>query len=88
MGVTAPMLGGDGWDSPDLSPASAAGGYFANHYTSDATTPIVLECVFIAFTGHGAQAENNLYTLATSDTQFVGGERIRNGTGSLARSWR
>jgi branched-chain amino acid transport system substrate-binding protein len=45
MGVTAPMLGGDGWDSPDLSPASAAGGYFANHYTSDATTPIVLEWV-------------------------------------------
>jgi len=45
MGVTAPMLGGDGWDSPDLSPASAAGGYFANHYTSDATTPIVLDWV-------------------------------------------
>lgn len=45
MGVTAPMLGGDGWDSPDLSPASAAGGYFANHYTSDATTPIVVDFV-------------------------------------------
>ncbi|CAG0973362.1 Leucine-, isoleucine-, valine-, threonine-, and alanine-binding protein [Anaerolineales bacterium] len=45
MGVTAPMLGGDGWDSPDLSPASAAGGYFVNHYTSDSTAPIVVDFV-------------------------------------------
>ncbi len=45
MGITAPMLGGDGWDSADLSGAAAAGGYFVNHYTSDSTAPIVVDFV-------------------------------------------
>ena len=32
-GITAPFIGGDGWDSPDLDAKSAAGGYFTNHYS-------------------------------------------------------
>jgi branched-chain amino acid transport system substrate-binding protein len=32
-GITVPFVGGDGWDSPDLDKASAAGGYFTNHYS-------------------------------------------------------
>jgi len=32
-GITAPFIGGDGWDSPDLDTAVAAGGYFTNHYS-------------------------------------------------------
>jgi branched-chain amino acid transport system substrate-binding protein len=44
MGITAPMLGGDGWDSPDLS-AAAAGGYFANHYTPDDKRQVVVDWV-------------------------------------------
>ncbi len=32
-GITAPFIGGDGWDSPDLDTAAAAGGYFTNHYS-------------------------------------------------------
>lgn len=37
--------------------------------------------VFISITSHGALNERELYTLATSDAEFVDGERIRNGTG-------
>jgi branched-chain amino acid transport system substrate-binding protein len=38
-GVTAPFLGGDGWDSSDLDLTAAAGGYFTNHYSKDSTAP-------------------------------------------------
>jgi hypothetical protein len=39
------------------------------------------DTVFIAITSHGALAENNLYTLATSEAEFIDSERIKNGTG-------
>lgn len=32
-GITAPFIGGDGWDSPDLDAAASDGGYFTNHYS-------------------------------------------------------
>jgi branched-chain amino acid transport system substrate-binding protein len=38
-GITAPFLGGDGWDSADLDLKAAAGGYFTNHYSPDSTAP-------------------------------------------------
>ncbi len=32
-GITAPFIGGDGWDSPDLDAKAADGGFFTNHYS-------------------------------------------------------
>jgi branched-chain amino acid transport system substrate-binding protein len=32
-GVTAPLMGGDGWDSADLDMAAVDGYYFVNHYS-------------------------------------------------------
>ncbi|MCC6955229.1 MAG: ABC transporter substrate-binding protein [Anaerolineales bacterium] len=40
-GVTAVMMGGDGWDSSDLDVKAADGGFFANHYYPGDTRPIV-----------------------------------------------
>jgi branched-chain amino acid transport system substrate-binding protein len=34
-GINLPFMGGDGWDSPDLDKAAAAGGYFTNHYSPE-----------------------------------------------------
>lgn len=34
-GITAPFVGGDGWDSADLDKSAAAGGYFTNHYSPE-----------------------------------------------------
>ena len=31
-GITAPFMGGDGWDSSDLDVKAADGGYYTNHY--------------------------------------------------------
>ena len=44
-GVTAVMMGGDGWDSADLDLAAAEGGFFSNHYSAEDTRPIVQDWV-------------------------------------------
>ena len=36
-GITAPFIGGDGWDSPDLDLKAADGGFFTNHYSPEDT---------------------------------------------------
>lgn len=43
MGVTAVMMGGDGWDSADLDVAAADGGYYSNHYDAGDTRQIVVD---------------------------------------------
>jgi branched-chain amino acid transport system substrate-binding protein len=40
-GITAPFIGGDGWDSPDLDAAAAAGRFFTNHYSPTEDRPAV-----------------------------------------------
>jgi branched-chain amino acid transport system substrate-binding protein len=42
-GVTAVMMGGDGWDSADLDIKAAEGGFYSNHYDPGDTRPIVVE---------------------------------------------
>jgi branched-chain amino acid transport system substrate-binding protein len=44
LGITAPLLGGDGWDSPktlEIGGASVNGNYFTNHYAADDPNPTV-----------------------------------------------
>lgn len=42
-GVTAVMMGGDGWDSADLDVKAADGGFYSNHYDPGDTRPIVVD---------------------------------------------
>ncbi|MFO7171760.1 MAG: ABC transporter substrate-binding protein, partial [Bacillota bacterium] len=44
-GITATMMGGDGWDSAELDFATMAGGYFTNHYSPEDTRPEVQKFV-------------------------------------------
>jgi branched-chain amino acid transport system substrate-binding protein len=42
LGLKIPMMGGDGWDAPDLFKIGGAaldGSYFSNHFAPDAATP-------------------------------------------------
>lgn len=44
MGISAPLLGGDGWDSPKLTEIGGdalEGSYFSNHYAPDLPNPRV-----------------------------------------------
>ena len=48
LGITATLLGGDGWDSPKLfevGKEAVNGGYFSNHYTSESTDPAVVDFI-------------------------------------------
>jgi branched-chain amino acid transport system substrate-binding protein len=45
VGITATMMGGDGWDSSQLDRAAVDGGYFTNHYSDADPRPIVQEWV-------------------------------------------
>lgn len=40
-GITATMMGGDGWDSPDLDTTAVDGGFFSNHYSPSDPRPSV-----------------------------------------------
>jgi len=40
-GITAIMMGGDGWDSPQLDLKAVDGGYFSNHYAPDEQRDVV-----------------------------------------------
>jgi branched-chain amino acid transport system substrate-binding protein len=42
LGLTVPLMGGDGWDSPQLTQIGGAaldGSYFSNHYSPERATP-------------------------------------------------
>jgi branched-chain amino acid transport system substrate-binding protein len=44
LGMTVPLLGGDGWDSPklwEIGGKALNGCYFSNHYSTDDPSPIV-----------------------------------------------
>ncbi|KYZ75736.1 ethanolamine utilization protein EutJ [Anaerosporomusa subterranea] len=49
LGITQPLLGGDGWDSPKLveiaGAASLENGYFSNHYSPEDKDPRVVKFV-------------------------------------------
>lgn len=48
LGLTVPLLGGDGWDSEKLSELgqdAIKGSYFSNHYTTESTDPIVVDFI-------------------------------------------
>jgi len=44
LGISVPLLGGDGWDSPrtiEIGGAAVNGCYFSNHYAADDPNPVV-----------------------------------------------
>ena len=49
LGITSPLLGTDGWDSPKLAEIAGAGalnnGYFSNHYSPEDKDPMVVKFV-------------------------------------------
>ncbi len=69
-GVTAVMMGGDGWDSSDLDLAAADGGFFSNHYSAEDTRPIVQDFVKRYEAKYGSKPDA-LATLAYDATNLL-----------------
>jgi len=48
LGIKAPMMGGDGWDSSklfEIGKEAINGNYFSNHYTTESTDPAVQDFI-------------------------------------------
>ena len=48
LGITIPLLGGDGWDSPklvEIGGPAVDGNFFSNHFSTDDQSPVVQEFV-------------------------------------------
>ncbi len=48
LGIKAPLLGGDGWDSPklfEIGGKSLVGSYFSNHYSVDDPDPMIQDFI-------------------------------------------
>jgi len=74
LGITAPVLGGDGFDSPDLLKLGGAAGlndvYFTNHYSSLDEDPKVKEFI-AAYTKKFNEAPNAFHALGYDTARFV-----------------
>jgi len=62
-GITAIMMGGDGWDSPELDLTAMDGGFFSNHYSPADPRPIVQDFI-TKYTEKFGQAPDALAVLA------------------------
>lgn len=67
LGVTVPLLGGDGWDSPKLveiaGPAALNNGFFSNHYSPEDKDPKVVKFVEAYKKEYNGQAPDALAAL-------------------------
>jgi branched-chain amino acid transport system substrate-binding protein len=73
IGITSTLMGGDGWDSPDMIKIAGdaiAGGYFTNHYSPDDPRPEVQEWVRKYEARFGTKPDA-LATLAYDATQLL-----------------
>src|SRR6266852_5738994 len=62
-GITAPMAGGDGWDSEklyEIGGAALEGSYFSNHYSVDDPSPRITEFVARFKKAYGGQLPDSL----------------------------
>jgi branched-chain amino acid transport system substrate-binding protein len=63
VGITAPLLGGDGWDSEklyEIGGAALDGCYFSNHYSVDDPSPRIQEFVAKFKKAYGGQVPDSL----------------------------
>src|SRR5712672_2515572 len=63
VGLTVPMLGGDGWDSEklyEIGGAALEGSFFSNHYSVDAPSPRIQEFVAKFKKAYGGQVPDSL----------------------------
>jgi branched-chain amino acid transport system substrate-binding protein len=69
-GITATMLGGDGWDSADLDLTAVDGGYFSNHYSA-ADPRLVVQDFLSKYQNAYGKAPDALAVLAYDATNVM-----------------
>ena len=88
LGITAPLLGGDGWDAPqlwDLGGDALNGAYMANHYSIDDPSPAVQKFVADYKSRYGGVAPDAIGALAYDAMYVLADALKRAGTTEPAR---
>ena len=70
-GITAPMGGGDGWDSADLDVKAVDGGYYSNHYDPADPSPAVQNFLKSYGAAYKGEVPNALATLGYDATNML-----------------
>jgi branched-chain amino acid transport system substrate-binding protein len=70
-GITAVMMGGDGWDSDKLDVKAADGGFYSNHYFAGDTRPIVQTWLKDYAAEYSGAVPDALATLAYDATNLM-----------------
>jgi branched-chain amino acid transport system substrate-binding protein len=84
LGIKAPLLGGDGWDSPqlwDLGGESLNGSFISNHYSVDDPSPVIQDFVKRYKAKFGGVAPDALAALAY-DAMMVLADAIKRANGT------
>src|SRR5215210_789415 len=84
LGIKAPLLGGDGWDSPqlwDLGGESLNGSFISNHYSVDDPSPVIQDFVKRYKAKYNGVAPDALAALAY-DAMMVLADSIKRANGT------
>lgn len=79
LGITQPLLGGDGWSSPklfEIAKEAINGNYFSNHYTTESKDPKTIEFVKAFKTKYGEEAD--VMAALAYDAVYMMAEAIKN----------
>jgi branched-chain amino acid transport system substrate-binding protein len=74
LGITAPLLGGDGWDSPkllEIGGKAVEGGYFSNHYSVEDQSPAVQEFIRKYKDRHGGEQPDAMAALGYDSARIL-----------------
>jgi branched-chain amino acid transport system substrate-binding protein len=74
LGIQAPLLGGDGWDSPKLKEIGGSaldGSYFVTHFSRDNPTPQIQKFIQSYTSRFGGVAPDGLAALAYDSAWFL-----------------
>jgi branched-chain amino acid transport system substrate-binding protein len=74
LGIQAPLLGGDGWDSPKLFDAAGTaleGCYFSNHYSAEDPAPAIQQFISTYKARHGGQTPDAMAALGYDATHVL-----------------
>src|SRR3954469_17755810 len=90
VGLTVPLLGGDGWDSEklyEIGGAALEGSYFSNHYSVDDPSPRIQEFVNKFKKEYGGQVPDSLAAQAydAAGMLFDGMKRAKDVSGPAIR---
>src|SRR5437764_4693185 len=90
VGITVPLLGGDGWDSEklyEIGGDAIVGSYFSNHYSPDDPSPRIQEFVNKYKKAYGGQTPDSLAAQAYDAAGMVvdGMKRAKDLTGPSIR---